>query len=69
MYVPDMFTSYRSINLLQAELHPSKAWTPGAYTPLEIKKTTHPCGISDVIDFIFDYVSIHTVVLLFDLHS
>ncbi|KIO07453.1 hypothetical protein M404DRAFT_998166 [Pisolithus tinctorius Marx 270] len=29
---------------------------PGAYQSLGIKRTSHPCGISDVVDFVFDYI-------------
>ncbi|KAH7930596.1 RdRP-domain-containing protein [Leucogyrophana mollusca] len=50
--------------IIDPALHPKKAVTPGAYTPLPIKKTSHACGISDVIDFIFDYIESDLVGLI-----
>ncbi|KAH7916477.1 RdRP-domain-containing protein [Hygrophoropsis aurantiaca] len=42
--------------ILDPALHPQRTETPGSYTPLPIKETDRPCGISDVIDFVFDYI-------------
>ncbi|KIJ68828.1 hypothetical protein HYDPIDRAFT_107077 [Hydnomerulius pinastri MD-312] len=42
--------------ILDPELLPQYTAKPGAYTPLPIKVTPRPCGIEDVVDFIFDYI-------------
>ncbi|KAG6333288.1 hypothetical protein ID866_5806 [Astraeus odoratus] len=42
--------------ILDPKLHPKRTAIPGAYKSLPIKTTPHPCGISDVVDFIFDYI-------------
>lgn len=34
-----------------------KVVTPGKYVSLPNKETDRPCGIEDVVDFIFNYVS------------
>ncbi|KAG8220149.1 RNA dependent RNA polymerase-domain-containing protein [Butyriboletus roseoflavus] len=38
--------------------------TPGDYVSLPIKKTLEPCGIKDVVDFIFDYINSDLVGLI-----
>lgn len=45
------------LRALQPELIPEQEVTPGEYVSLPIKSTEHPCGIEDVVNFIFDYVS------------
>jgi len=42
--------------ILDPELVPQKDIVPGSYISLPIKRTVHPCGIEDVVDFIFDYI-------------
>ncbi|KAF9243729.1 RdRP-domain-containing protein [Melanogaster broomeanus] len=42
--------------ILDPELLPQTVAIPGAYQSLPIKTTPHPCGIEDVVDFIFDYI-------------
>lgn len=51
------------------DLHPTQTSVPGEYKSLGNKKTDHACGISDVIDFIFDYVSTVLVSLSFTQNS
>ncbi|KAI6045196.1 RdRP-domain-containing protein [Pisolithus marmoratus] len=42
--------------ILDPHLLPTTTYTPGAYESLGIKQTPHPCGIADVVDFVFDYI-------------
>ncbi|KAF8845474.1 RdRP-domain-containing protein [Paxillus ammoniavirescens] len=42
--------------ILDPEILPQRVATPGEYISLPIKTTPHPCGIEDVVDFIFNYI-------------
>ncbi|KAH7883958.1 RdRP-domain-containing protein [Phlebopus sp. FC_14] len=42
--------------ILDPNLLPQIVAEPGEYKSLPIKQTLHPCGIEDVVDFIFDYI-------------
>ncbi|EGO19462.1 hypothetical protein SERLADRAFT_478899 [Serpula lacrymans var. lacrymans S7.9] len=42
--------------ILDEALFPEKVAMPGAYDSLPIKQTTSPCGISDVVDFVMNYI-------------
>ncbi|KAG2139006.1 RdRP-domain-containing protein [Suillus clintonianus] len=42
--------------ILDPRLLPTKLFVPGAYTAATIKSTPMACGISDVVDFIIDYI-------------
>ncbi|KAI6045194.1 RdRP-domain-containing protein [Pisolithus marmoratus] len=42
--------------ILDPHLFPTKTYPPGAYQSLGIKQSPHPCGISDVVGFVFDYI-------------
>ncbi|KAI6134190.1 RdRP-domain-containing protein [Pisolithus croceorrhizus] len=42
--------------ILDPRLLPTETYPPGGYESLEIKRTSHPCGISDVVDFVFDFI-------------
>ncbi|EIW86345.1 RdRP-domain-containing protein [Coniophora puteana RWD-64-598 SS2] len=41
--------------ILDEALFPTANSEPGSYVSLPIKETTHPCGIEDVVDFVFNY--------------
>jgi RNA-dependent RNA polymerase len=45
------------LSIPQPDLLPTKRSGPGEYIPLPIKTTDDVCGIDDVVDFVFDYVS------------
>jgi hypothetical protein len=45
------------LRAFQPDLIPEEDKAPGEYISLPIKQTEHPCGIEDVVEFIFDYVS------------
>ncbi|KAI6161987.1 RdRP-domain-containing protein [Pisolithus thermaeus] len=42
--------------ILDPRLLPTETYPPGGYEPLETKRTPHVCGISDVVDFVFDFI-------------
>lgn len=43
---------------MQRKLLPTHYGEPGEYQALPIKRTEAPCDISDVVEFVFDYVSL-----------
>lgn len=42
--------------ILDPRLLPTQTYPPGGYESLGNKETRHPCGISDVIDFVFNFI-------------
>ncbi|KAG1748832.1 RdRP-domain-containing protein [Suillus paluster] len=42
--------------ILDPRLLPTKLYEPGEYTAAPIKKTLEPCDISDIADFVIDYI-------------
>ncbi|KAF8446342.1 RNA dependent RNA polymerase-domain-containing protein [Boletus edulis BED1] len=50
--------------ILDPELIHQEDATPGEYISLPIKQTSGPCGIEDVVDFIFDYIEADLVGLI-----
>lgn len=53
------------LRAVQPDLIPREDAAPGEYVSLPIKQTEHPCGIEDVVDFIFNYVSRPSVCCMF----
>ncbi|KAG1889021.1 RNA dependent RNA polymerase-domain-containing protein [Suillus fuscotomentosus] len=50
--------------ILDPKLLPTHYGEPGEYQALPIKRTEAPCDISDVVDFVFDYIEAHLVGLI-----
>ncbi|KAF7306444.1 RdRP-domain-containing protein [Mycena indigotica] len=56
--------------ILDETLYPPKGYTaePGSYLAIPPKKTTNPCTVSDVVDFVIDYIKSDLLGLISILH-
>lgn len=50
--------------ILDPKLMPTHYGEPGEYQALPIKRTENPCNISDIVDFVFDYIEADLVGLI-----
>ncbi|KAJ7608735.1 RdRP-domain-containing protein [Roridomyces roridus] len=56
--------------ITNAALYPPKGYTasPGAYAAIEAKRTPSPCTVSDVVDFVIDYIKSDLLGIISVLH-